>query len=143
MGGLQIPPNTYNGNGVWDELDEHLVEQYGTNQKLLKAAKQMAIAIQNAIEVADGARNQEVSKEIARAVDCLFDVSTAEDNDVLKNLEAKLVRGYERSKRYIKFNAKGPGIRVDWKADVAPAAQAKEKSYPSDQINLNPPACIF
>lgn len=94
--------------GGWEEVEQKLSKRFSNNEDLKKAAIQMGLALQAALDNPEDARNLEA--DVAAGQECVWGVLKSQGRD---DIESEVVftildivtAGFERERRYIRYNA--------------------------------------
>lgn len=96
--------------GGWEKIRESVETRYANNPELKKAALQMARALQLAVENPDNAVAIDV--ELEKAMSCVLGVlekQGSEESGILGEIRDLVIKGKERERRYILYNARLSG----------------------------------
>lgn len=94
--------------GGWDEIEQKLSKRFSYNEDLKKAALQMGIALQAAIDNPEDA--ERIVVDLSDAMDCVRAILEEQGkrdqaSDTLSEIEDISTGGFSRERRYIRFNA--------------------------------------
>lgn len=94
-----------NGNGVWDDVEEKIIQKFGYSNNIKNAMFQGARSLQKAVVEPNMTeqRAMEIAEEISAAQFCLNQIdSEFQEHDPF--LEEWIVNTKERTKAYIHYN---------------------------------------
>lgn len=94
----------------WEQVRDSVEARYASNPELKKAALQMAKALQSAVENPDNAAAIDV--ELEKSMSCVLGVlekQRSEESGTLGEIRDLVIKGKERERRYILFNARLSG----------------------------------
>ncbi|WP_374001541.1 hypothetical protein [Bdellovibrio bacteriovorus] len=98
----------------WEQVRVSVETRYASNPELKKAALQMAKALQLAVQNPDNAVAIDV--ELEKAMSCVLGVLEKQGSDesgVLGDIRDLAIKGSERERRYIRYNARLSGRVFD------------------------------
>lgn len=99
--------------GSWSEIEPKIAKEFGSDEQIYRAAKQLSLAIQNALEQ-PLSRAMESERKIARAINCIDYVVRKKDHEFqAQNLFSNIVDKTRdisistraREKKYIEYNS--------------------------------------
>lgn len=93
--------------GGWGEVEQKLSKHFSDNEDLKKAAIQMGMALQAAVDNPEDAKR--IGVDLSDAEDCVWGILTEqriEDqaSEIISTIEDISTTGGERERRYIRFN---------------------------------------
>lgn len=99
-----------NRNGVWDYVDQHIVTKLPGDAPGQAAARQEAIALQNALVNADDlALSIQSAKQIISAAKCIYFRRPSDASKVLHGLETTIMNTDDRRRTYLLFSEQMAG----------------------------------
>ena len=99
--------------GSWSEIEPKIAKEFGSDKQIHQAAKQLSLAIQNALEQ-PLSRAMESEKKIARAINCIDYIvlkkdEKFQDQNLFSNIVEKTrdisISTRAREKKYIEYNS--------------------------------------
>ena len=94
--------------GGWDEVEQKLSKRFSNNEDLKKAAIQMGKALQASVDNPEDAKR--IFAELSDAMGCVRGVleqqgQRKKSSEITSEIEDISTAGFERERRYIRFNA--------------------------------------
>lgn len=93
------------GDGVWDDIQAVIDQQYGTEPDLRKGLRQYIMAMQEGIlNASNSAASLTAATKLQRAIECLYALRGSASRTLRKELTASFLNSDYRSRAYLMFN---------------------------------------